>query len=77
MKRKLAGVLLGGFLLAGVLAGPASARTDGTITVKCVDNTTGAVTFVHVVDANALSGSTTSNDVYNVVNPLNETCTPA
>ncbi len=68
MRRLLAGAVIG-TMLGLASAGPALARTNQTITIRCVP--TG---FTYVVDANAFDGQKTANEVYNAVNPLGETC---
>jgi hypothetical protein len=73
MKGRLFGVLLGALLLVSMIAGPASARQDRTITVSC---TIGGVTsFLHLTDIHSTSGQVTVNSVFNMVNPFGEICT--
>jgi hypothetical protein len=68
--RRIAGAVLGTVLvLAGASPAVAGVRANDTITVTC--EPTG---FTYYPDANALAGQTIANDVYNVVNPLGETC---
>ena len=69
MKRRVALILVGAALAAITSVGPASARANQTITITC--DTSGQS---YVVDANALKGQITSNEVYNEVNPFGETC---
>jgi len=69
MKGRLLTVAIAGMLTALLGAGPASARSDETITITCLP--TG---FTIVVDASALAGQHTANEVYNRVNPFGETC---
>lgn len=55
--------------IVGVVgASPASARSDGTVTVTCSGGQ------IIVSDKNSLVGQTTANGVYNVVNPFGEVC---
>ena len=70
MSRRAAGVLMSAVLFVLVGASPAFARADQTITITCVP--TG---FTIVVDASALDGQNTANQVYNAVNPFGEVCT--
>lgn len=67
MKGRVALILVGAALAAITSVGPASARE--TITISC--DTSGQS---YVVDANALKGQVTSNEIYNEVNPFGETC---
>jgi hypothetical protein len=70
MKGRVALILVGAAFAAITSVGPASARENQTITISC--DTSGQT---YVVDANALNGQTTANEVYNERNPFGETCT--
>jgi hypothetical protein len=70
MKGRVALILVGAALTAITSVGPASAGPNQTITISC--DTSGQT---YVVDANALYGQITSNEVYNERNPFGETCT--
>jgi hypothetical protein len=70
MKRRIAGAVLGTVIvLAGASPAMAGLRANDPIKVTCVP--TG---FTYFPDANATTGQTVANDVYNQVNPLGETC---
>ena len=76
MKRLLAAAVLGA-VLTGVMVGPvfAAGRQDTTITITCTGSFLGTVTYT--VDDSAHFGATTVVGVYNIVNPLGETCSIA
>ena len=70
MVKRLLGVVFVVASLVGIVgATPASARSDATVTVTCTGGQ------VVVSDANAVTGQTTANAMYNVVNPFGEVCT--
>jgi len=69
MRKLLLGVILGGLVLAGLAAAPASARQDQTITVLCEPSG-----FTFEADANSLFGQNTADAHFNVVNPFGDTC---
>ena len=69
MRKRAITAVIAVTLLAIVPAAPALARANQTITITC--DTSGQTL---VVDANALHGQRTANEVYNAVNPFGETC---
>jgi hypothetical protein len=70
MRKRMIGVTLGAALIVGALGStPALARSDSTLTVTCSGGQ------VVVSDGSSLTGQTTANGVYNLVNPFGEICT--
>jgi hypothetical protein len=69
MRKRIITAVIGATLLAIVPTVPALARANQTIAITC--DTSGQRL---VVDASALNGQTTANEVYNAVNPFGETC---
>ena len=67
--KKLLGVIFSAALMVGLVGvTPALARSNATITVECSGGQ------VVVSDANSLTGQTTANGRYNLVNPFGEIC---
>ncbi len=70
MRKRLIGVTLGAALIVGALGStPAFARSDATLTVTCTGGQ------IVTSDTNSLTGQTTANGAYNLVNPFGEICT--
>jgi hypothetical protein len=70
MRKRMIGITLGAALIVGALGStPALARSNATLTVTCTGGQ------VVVSDAHSLTGQTTANGAYNLVNPFGEICT--
>jgi hypothetical protein len=69
LKKRILTLGVGAIAFVALVAGPAAARSDTTITETCTSGT------VLTVDHNATGGLTTAENHYNVVNPTGDVCT--
>ncbi len=68
LKKRVLTIGVGAIALVAMVAGPAAARSDTTITEMCTGGT------VITVDHAATGGFTTSESHYNEVNPFGDSC---